>query len=170
MVHRASTKSLQIALSWTSRVSSLPTNISIPHLFHYRYLPCCSWAPLLLLLWDVHVSTVLACAVVSIFSTGPSHLHRLCCKMIAIASCPVAHWSLALDILLGQSTRMIFLRQVLWKVANLQLSFSVILQHSDQWLVNDSQWLSGTKRMTKASLGCSGEHHRGIPEALQWAS
>ena len=68
-----------------------------------------------------------------ILNTGPSHLHRLSCKMISVASCPVAHRSLALEILLGQNNRMILVTQVVWNVASLQLSF----QSSCSTLIND---------------------------------
>ena len=69
----------------------------------------------------------------SLFSTWPSHFHLLLLKTVAVVSCPVVCNILSLEILLRQNTRMILLRQVVWKVASLRLSFSVILKHSDPY-------------------------------------
>ena len=70
-----------------------------------------------------------------------THDHRLRFEMIPIASCPVACRSLALEILLGQNTRMIPLRQVIRRVASLRGYFSVILQRSDPQISIDSTLL-----------------------------
>ena len=123
MAHRASTRSLQIALSWVSFVD-LPTNISTVLLVSSItvLLLVVLGRPLFFLLSGGHVSAVLTCAVGSILCIFPSLFYLLRRKMIqVIAACPVACRSLGFEILLGQNTDMITQRQVVWKVANMRL-------------------------------------------------
>ena len=123
MAHRASTRSLQIALSrsWVSFVAlfqpiSLSTVLLVSSIT-VRLLVVLG-SPLFFLPSGVHVSVVLTYAVGSILCICPSLFYLRRRKMIqAIASCPVACRSLAFEILLGQNTDMLILRQVVWKVA-----------------------------------------------------
>ncbi len=87
--------------------------------------------PLLRLPSGVQCRTVLAMSSLSLLTMCPSHLHLLLIMTVSMLSWLVWARSCLLEMVLGQNTRRSLLRFSVWNVDSLEMSLSVILQHSE---------------------------------------
>ena len=73
--------------------------------------------------------------------TWPSHPHLFRINKFSMSLMFVMLCRSLLEILFGHNSFIIFLRQVLWKLESLLMSWSVILQHSEPYRSTDSTQL-----------------------------
>ena len=107
----------------------------LAHLFHFRLdspSPGGLWTTLLLLPSGVHLRDTLVMLFVGFLSTCPIHRQRYLLRVVCMLVELVISCRFSFENLTGQYTCIlsILLRQPLWKLESLLMSFSVILQHS----------------------------------------
>ena len=90
----------------------------------------CFGRPCFLFPSGVNLNAALAKSSAVLLNKWPIHLHLLLYRSIDMSSDPIDWCNSLFMSLRGQNILMIFLRHELWKLGNLLVSRSVILQHS----------------------------------------